>query len=102
VPTNTHGDLCHREWSRIGIFPREADATALTEQTGGRVFFDPHGDDLLKDLTLMEAEQRTQYRLVYKPSNFKADSSFHTVRLRCSVSGARITARSGYYAFARP
>jgi hypothetical protein len=51
---------------------------------------------------MMEAEQRTQYRLVYKPSTFKADSSFHTVRLRCSVRGARISTRSGYYAFARP
>ena len=76
--------------------------TALTEQTGGRVFFDPHDGALLRDLAIMEAEQRTQYRLVYKPSNFKADSSFHAVRLRCSVPGARIATRTGYYAFARP
>jgi Ca-activated chloride channel homolog len=76
--------------------------TALTEQTGGRLFFNPQGSELLRDLAIMEAEQRTQYRLVYKPSNFKADSSFHTVHLRSSVPGARITARSGYYAFARP
>jgi hypothetical protein len=50
----------------------------------------------------MEAEQRNQCRLVYKPSNFKADSSFHRIKLQCSVPGARITIRSGYYAFARP
>jgi Ca-activated chloride channel homolog len=117
VDDNSHAylreavDMCQRTRTAIyaivnghesGFSEGRRTLTALTEQTGGRVFFDPRGDQLLKDLALMEAEQRTQYRLVYKPSNFKADSSFHTVHLRCSVSGARITARSGYYAFARP
>jgi VWFA-related protein len=104
-------DMCQRTRTAIyaivnghesGFSEGRRTLTALTEQTGGRLFFNPEGDQLLKDLAMMEAEQRTQYRLVYKPSNFKADSSFHTVRLRCSVRGARITTRSGYYAFARP
>ena len=73
----------------------------LTQQTGGRLFIRPHGDQILQDLRIMEAEQRNQYRLVYKPSNFKADSSFHRIRLQCSTQGAHVTARSGYYAFAR-
>jgi len=75
---------------------------ALVQQTGGRLFFNPQGHEILEDLEIMEAEQRNQCRLVYKPSNFKADSSFHRIKLQCSVPGARITIRSGYYAFARP
>ena len=74
----------------------------LTQQTGGRLFVNPRGSQILDDLQTIEAEQRNQYRLVYKPSNFKADSSFHRIRLQCSVTGARVVTRSGYYAFARP
>ena len=74
----------------------------LTQQTGGRLFLNPHGSQILDDLRIMEAEQRNQYRLVYKPTNFKADGSFHRIRLQCSTPGAHITTRSGYYAFARP
>jgi hypothetical protein len=50
----------------------------------------------------MEEEQRNQYFLVYKPSELKTDESFHRIDLRCSVPGARIVSRFGYYAFARP
>ncbi|MGA8528211.1 MAG: hypothetical protein WB622_00755, partial [Acidobacteriaceae bacterium] len=74
----------------------------LTQQTGGRLFLNPHGSQILDDLRIMESEQRNQYRMVYKPTNFKADKSFHRIRLECSVPGAHITARSGYYAFPRP
>ena len=74
----------------------------LTSQTGGRLFVHPHGSQILQDLRIIEAEQRNQYRLVYKPSNFKADRSFHRIRLTCSVGGSRIVTRSGYYAFPHP
>lgn len=74
----------------------------LTEQTGGRLFVHPHGAQILQDLQEIEAEQRNQYRLVYKPSNFRADSSFHRIRLQSTIPGARIVTRSGYYAFPRP
>ena len=74
----------------------------LARETGGRVFFAPKGDQLLEDLQIIEAEQRNQYRLVYKPSDFKADGKFHHVKLRCSVKGAKTVSRLGYYAFARP
>ncbi|MGA7524345.1 MAG: VWA domain-containing protein [Acidobacteriaceae bacterium] len=74
----------------------------LTQQTGGRLFSNPHGSQILDDLRIMESEQRNQYRLVYKPTNFQANGSFHRIRLHCSVPGAHITARSGYYASPRP
>jgi len=73
----------------------------LAHQTGGRVFIHPKGHEVLEDLEIMEAEQRYQYLLVYKPSMLIADGSFHRIRLQCSVRGARIATRSGYYAFVR-
>jgi len=74
----------------------------LARQTGGRVFFNPQGDHVWEDLQIIEAEQRNQYRLVYKPSNFIPDGKFHHIKLGCSIKGARIVTRSGYYAFPRP
>ena len=74
----------------------------LTQQTGGRLFPNPRGSQILDDLRIMESEQRNQYRLVYKPTQLKTDGSFHRIRLQISVPGAHITARSGYYALPRP
>ncbi len=74
----------------------------LANQTGGRVFIRPRRNDIWQDLQIIEAEQRSQYRLVYKPSEFTADGSFHRIQLQCQVPGAQITTRSGYYAFAHP
>jgi VWFA-related protein len=74
---------------------------ALAEQTGGRVYFAPHGDQIWRDLQQIEAEQRNQYLLAYKPTGFKADGAFHTISLRCTMKGTRIVSRSGYYAFPR-
>jgi VWFA-related protein len=73
----------------------------LASKSGGKVFFRPQGREIWEDLQTIEAEQRTQYRLTYRPSNFKADGSFHPIQLTCSVKGAQIVARSGYYAFPR-
>lgn len=55
-----------------------------------------------RDLETIEAEQRYQYRLAYKPPELTADGSFHRIRLQCRVPGVRIVTRSGYYAFPRP
>ena len=35
----------------------------------------------------MESEQRNHYCLVYKPTGFKADGSFHRIRLKCAILG---------------
>lgn len=74
----------------------------LSSETGGRVFFAPKGDGLVEALQAIDAEQRNQYRLVYKPSDFKADGKFHHVKLRCAAKGTKTISRSGYYALARP
>jgi Ca-activated chloride channel homolog len=103
-------DMCQRK--RVTIYAITFDGRSpfssgqrnleeLARETGGRVFFAPRGQKLLDDLRSIEAEQRNQYRLVYKPSNFKSDGTFHQVKLKCSVKGAKIMTRSGYYALAR-
>ena len=74
----------------------------LASETGGRVFFHPRGAQVWEDLKTIEEDERNQYRLVYRPAEFKADGAFHRIRLDCSVKGAWIVTRSGYYAFARP
>jgi VWFA-related protein len=104
-------DMCQR--SRTAIYAiannRKSPFSAgqrtleeLTSQTGGRVFYNPQGDHIWEDLHQIESEQRNQYRLVYKPSEFKANGEFHRIKLDCSVKGSKIVVRSGYYAFARP
>jgi VWFA-related protein len=74
----------------------------LARQTGGRVFFNPQGAHIWEDLQIIEAEQRNQYRLVYRPTGFIPDGKFHRLKLGCSIKGTRIVTRSGYYAFSRP
>jgi Ca-activated chloride channel homolog len=104
-------DMCQRRHIAIYVIDRSRSSRGsdgnktlndLARQTGGRVFIHPREADLWPDLQMMEAEQRNQYLLVYKPSELKADGSFHGIRLQSVVPGARIAARSGYYAFAHP
>lgn len=73
----------------------------LTSETGGRMFYQPLGERIWEDLKLIEMEQRNQYRLDYRPDGFKANGEFHRIKLGCTVKGAKIVVRSGYYAFAR-
>lgn len=104
-------DMCQRR--HIAIYVIQAKPSShfsdgpknladLATQTGGRVFRHPKAKDIADDLQTIEAEQRNQFRLVYKPAGFKADGSFHPIQLRCLSQGCRIATRSGYYAFPRP
>ena len=104
-------DMCQRRHIAIYVFEGgrashfsdgRGTLKALAQQTGGRVFIHPRGNEVWRDLETIEAEQRYQYRLAYKPPEFTADGSFHRIRLQCLVPGVRIVTRSGYYAFPRP
>jgi VWFA-related protein len=104
-------DMCQRKHVAIYVIDRSRSSRRsdgyktlndLARQTGGRVFIHPREADIWPDLQLMEAEQRNQYLLVYKPSELKSDGAFHGIRLQSSIPGTHIAARSGYYAFARP
>jgi len=103
-------DMCQRTRTAIYAFGNSRKSPfsdgqktleELASKTGGRVFYNPQGERIWEDLRLIEAEQRNQYRLVYKPSTFMANGEFHSIKLGCSVKGARTTSRSGYYAFAK-
>ncbi len=104
-------DMCQRRHVAIYIFESSQSShksdgyktvNDLASKTGGRVFFHHRKEDIWQDLQTIEEEQRYQYLLAYKPSEFKADGSFHRIRLDCNIPGARIAIRSGYYAFPRP
>jgi len=101
-------DMCQRKHVAIYIFDSSRSShgsegyktmSDLAQQTGGRLFVHPRREDIWKDLQMMEAEQRNQYFLVYKPIELKRDGRFHRIDLQCRVPGARIASRSGYYAF---
>ena len=72
--------------------------SALVAQSGGRIFFDPKGANVLENLRIMEGDQRSQYRLTYKPTDFKADGAFHRVKLDLPKRGGEILIPLGYYA----
>ena len=71
----------------------------LTSGSGGRLFRADDGErELLADLSTIESESRNQYRLVYKPANFKRDGSFHEIEIQPPDRVKRIEVRTGYYA----
>jgi Ca-activated chloride channel homolog len=104
-------DMCQRKRVTIYIitFDRKSPFSSgqrnlaeLASETGGRVYFAPTNDELLQDLHAIDTEQRNQFRLVYRPSAFKADGKFHRVKLQCNIRGAEIMTRSGYYQSLQP
>jgi len=73
----------------------------LTGQSGGRIFYQGNQEQIDADLEKMVIDQRSQYRLAYKPLELKRDGSFHRIALLCSTPQSVIQSRSGYYAAAR-
>ena len=71
----------------------------LTSQSGGRVFYDDASQaEIYRDLLVVEADLRDQYRLVYKPADLKSDGSFRHVELLGPERATSIRVRAGYYA----
>ena len=100
-------DRCQQARTAIYVFSDDPKAhfsqgqrtlTELVKKSGGRIFFDSTEAQIWKDLKVMESDQRSQYRLVYKPSHLKLDGSFHRIKLDSPERGGEITTRSGYYA----
>lgn len=72
---------------------------ALAAQTGGRVFAtSPMEAEIDRDLRTIEADLRNQYRLIYKPAEWRHDGAFHRIELKAPERVESITVRSGYYA----
>lgn len=101
-------DVCQRSNTAIYAFRSEPKLSwssgpetlaDLTAESGGRVFHDDDSEAAINnDLRTIEADLRNQYRLIYKPAEFKHDGSFHHIELKASDRVDSISVRSGYYA----
>ncbi len=107
IPIEKAVDICQRANTAIYAFrpaPNFGDAagakmlTELTTKTGGRMFYDDDSQtEIDKNLRSIEANLRTQYRLIYGPAELKADGSFHRIELKTPPRVESVTIRSGYY-----
>ena len=70
----------------------------LAEQTGGLAFHPFQARDLEQSFANIANELRHQYFIIYSPTNFAMDGSFHKVRIKSNVKNATVRVRSGYYA----
>jgi VWFA-related protein len=99
--------ICQRAHTSIYVFsdepksgfsPGQKILTQLTEQTGGRIFFDSARPDIAADIRLIESNLRAQYRLVYKPQALKPNGAFHRIKLETPGRAAILTTPTGYNA----
>jgi Ca-activated chloride channel homolog len=70
----------------------------IADATGGRAFFPKSLEDMPSSFQAIQDELRSQYALVYKPADFKADGSFRTIYLFCLDRKYLVRARKGYFA----
>ena len=68
----------------------------LADGTGGQLL--PPSLDLRDPLRRVMEDVRTHYELAYSPSNTTMDGHFRKIQVKVSRPGARVFARSGYYA----
>ena len=70
----------------------------FAEETGGVAFHPFQARDLEQSFANIANELRHQYFILYSPTNFAPDGSFHKVRIKTDVKNAEVRVRSGYYA----
>jgi len=70
----------------------------FAEETGGRSFHPFQATDLEQSFSDIANELRHQYFIIYSPTDFALDGSFHKIRVRANVKNTLVRARSGYYA----
>jgi VWFA-related protein len=70
----------------------------FAEETGG-AFFSPRArpEEIRAAFRAIREDIQGQYSLAYN-LNARKDGSFHSIDIRCKVSGVKIRARKGYYA----
>ena len=67
-------------------------------ETGGIAFHPFQARDLQQSFANIANELRHQYFILYSPSQFVNDGSFHRVEVRTRYRNATVRVRSGYYA----
>ncbi|MFT4114795.1 VWA domain-containing protein [Silvibacterium sp.] len=70
----------------------------IAEETGGRAFFPKNISDMPISFEAIQDELRSQYALVYKPADFKADGAFRPIYLFCLDRRYSVRVRKGYFA----
>ena len=70
----------------------------FTQETGGVAFHPFQARDLEQSFADIANELRHQYFILYSPTDFVADGSFHRVRIKTRVKNTVVRARRGYYA----
>jgi VWFA-related protein len=81
---------------------READGDKVlrtySRETGGVSFHPFQARDLEQSFANIANELRHQYFILYSPTNFRADGSFHRVEVKTKVKNTEVRVRRGYYA----
>jgi Ca-activated chloride channel homolog len=70
----------------------------MAEATGGRAFFPKSMEDMPISFQAIQDELRSQYALVYKPADFKADGAFRPIYLFSLDRRYLVRVRKGYFA----
>jgi VWFA-related protein len=71
---------------------------AMSLVTGGRAFYPPRLEDVSNAFTGIQEELRSQYSLVYKPADFKADGAFRPIYLAATDRKYKVRVQKGYFA----
>ncbi|MDE1154776.1 MAG: VWA domain-containing protein [Acidobacteriaceae bacterium] len=70
----------------------------ISEATGGQSFFPTRMEEVAVGFHNIEVELRSQYSLIYVPSDFKQDGSFRTIYLQSIDPRFSVRAKKGYFA----
>jgi VWFA-related protein len=70
----------------------------ICDATGGRAFYPVRIEDVAIGFRSIEEELRSQYLLIYRPANFRADGAFRTIYLHAIDSRYQVSTRKGYFA----
>ena len=70
----------------------------FARETGGLAFHPFQATDLEQSFANIANELRHQYFILYSPTDFVADGSFHKVEIKTAVKNTRVRVRRGYYA----
>ena len=71
---------------------------ALAQATGGLAIYPPRMEEVATSFRKIQDELRSQYSLVYKPADFKADGSFRPIYLVTTDRHYKVRVQKGYFA----
>jgi VWFA-related protein len=72
--------------------------TDIAEETGGKAFYG--SNDLKASLTASMDQGENYYTIAYTPENHEWNGKYRKIEVKVAQSGAKLTYRRGYYAFA--